>query len=586
MHETPALRLETPTARGVYARLTVPMVARAMSLQDFNPRSRTFGCCDRPYWHYKTLAGFPAATMQQLALPFAILHATPFHGNPYHDDRAMLDRAVAAMRFWCRCQHRTGSFDEWYRHEYSYCATAFTAFGMSECLILLKDRLAPAVFDEVRSHVLSACDSLAERFNAEVMNQNLAACAALWNVFRLTDDARWRGALETKWGATLDHADGEGWFREYGGADLGYCTLALDLLACLDRRGCDLDLFAPAERLCRFIASFACGSGGFAESLGSRGTEHAFPFGLDSFADRIPAAATAAIHLRRGYLEDRLPTPASVDDRYFAYFYLPQFALACTMPAEEPPAPSGSAECAAACWPSSGFRIWGGPQGTVVCSLRRQGGFNLYAPGLPVHTNLGYWIETRDRRRFTSAAWNEGAIDAEESPDIGGEPDRPSCRVRGRFARVDDALPLAGGSVLFRFFSERVLRFPRLGEWFQSWLKQWKIMRRDAAPLTFERRLVWKEGELLVSDVIQAQGGCPSLRAVGPVADIEVHSPSAKLSAAGGRTAVSIDDAAAARLAETLNAARSLRLQTRYCPDDAGMLRLASFQIANAEDGP
>ena len=34
-----------------------------------------------------------------------------------------------------------------------------------------------------------------------------------------------------KWRRTLAHQSREGWFAEYGGADLGYSLLALDLLA-------------------------------------------------------------------------------------------------------------------------------------------------------------------------------------------------------------------------------------------------------------------------------------------------------------------------------------------------------------------
>ena len=101
----------------LYWRLTQPAVRRALSLQDGNPASATFGCCDRSFWHYRTVSSFPAATMQQLALPFAMLFATPFPGNEWYHDAEMLDRARAAMLFWARAQHPCGAVDEWYpRH--------------------------------------------------------------------------------------------------------------------------------------------------------------------------------------------------------------------------------------------------------------------------------------------------------------------------------------------------------------------------------------------------------------------------------------------------------------------------------------
>ena len=43
-----------------YAELVLGALPRALTLLDSNPRSRTYGCCDRGYWHYKTLTSFPA----------------------------------------------------------------------------------------------------------------------------------------------------------------------------------------------------------------------------------------------------------------------------------------------------------------------------------------------------------------------------------------------------------------------------------------------------------------------------------------------------------------------------------------------
>ena len=93
------------TTHDVYWRLTEPAVRRALSLQDRNPASATFGCCDRSFWQYKTISSFAAATMQQLALPFAVLHSARFDGNPWYGDDEMFERARSAMLFWAASQH-------------------------------------------------------------------------------------------------------------------------------------------------------------------------------------------------------------------------------------------------------------------------------------------------------------------------------------------------------------------------------------------------------------------------------------------------------------------------------------------------
>jgi hypothetical protein len=93
----------------IYWRVTEAAVRRATTLQDRNPASATYGCCDRSFWQYKTVSSFPAATMQQLALPFAVLFDAAFDGNRWHGDREMCEQSRSAMTFWAAAQHRGGS---------------------------------------------------------------------------------------------------------------------------------------------------------------------------------------------------------------------------------------------------------------------------------------------------------------------------------------------------------------------------------------------------------------------------------------------------------------------------------------------
>jgi len=540
--------------------LALSQAPRAFSLQDINPRSRTYGCCDRNFWQYKTITDFPAGIWQQLALPFALLYVTPFEGNRYLDDPEMLDRARSAMLFWRSAQHRNGALDEWYRNEFSYCATSFTTFAVAESLLLLKEHLSKSDRDTCLSGILKAAGWLASRFNPTVMNQNLVACAALWNAYSYTQEDWLRQAFQRKWQETLEHLDEEGWFEEYGGADLGYTTLALDILACLDRRGCEAKVLEVAQEVCKYLASFLCQSGGLAGRLGSRGTEHTFAFGAEAFAGRIPEAAALAAHLRRRFEAGELCTPERVDDRYLAYFYLPQFTLACTV------APSAHVLAKVegdASWGRSGFRIWRRDAADLVCSLRRQGAFNLHVQGQRTHHNLGYWVETERGERWTSSAWNPAAIEKKESSD-------GALTVRGQFVRVEDDLPLVKRPVAFHAFSKWILRYPPLGERFQSALRRRKILRRRLVPLGFERTLRWENDALRVTDTIRRQPGCPPLRAVGPVDDVGVHSPSAHTGGASPTQRLTIAQATARGWAARLSRSAALRLEVVYARDGSG----------------
>jgi len=549
---------------------TAPQIHRAMTLQDANPASASYGCCDRTFWQYRTISSFAAATMQQLALPFAVLYTTSFAGNEWHGSDRMLDRAASAMLFWSRLPHRCGAVDEWYRHEHSYCATAFTTYGISEALLLLETRLEPAQREVILRALTRSGDWLSTRFNDRVMNQNLASCVALWNLHTCTGAARYKTAFASVWSRTIASQDEEGWFAEYGGADLGYSLLALDLLAVLDRRGFS-DARTAASRLCRFIASFALGCGNLAPRLGSRGTAHAFPFGAEALAASIPDAGRIAAHLRASASAGVITGPAAADDRYLAYFYLPSFVLASAI---EPGAPAARAAADDAQWPNSGFRVWSRGGSSIVCSARRAAAFAVYGGSGGAHRNLGYWAETEDGR-FGSCPWRFDP----EPVDLG---DASGMRAEGRFVRVDDELPLVRYETTFRMLAGWLFRWCALAELWHRALKR-RIARRPSAPLRFTRELRWEGDSLLVRDEIARIEQGPALRAITPVDDIEVHSPSARLDGGSKVESIRVPREDAERWASEVNRTGRLTLVAAYAIDAGGRVRFDGIRMEPAD---
>lgn len=552
---------------GVYWRVTHPEVRRAMSLQDFNPASATYGCCDRMFWQYRTISSFPAATMQQAALPFAVLFDSAFAGNNWYRDGEMLERARAAMLFWARAQHASGAVDEWYRNEHSYCATAFTTFGIADACLRLRAHLAAADLDHVVRALARSAHWLGERFNDEVMNQNLAAAAALWNVHLLTGDSQFKSAYERTWQRTRGCQSREGWFVEYGGADLGYSLLAMDLLASLDRRGSP-DAAPAAASLCGFVAAFALNGADLAGRLGSRGTDHCFPFGAEVFAATLPAAHAVATHLRRALDNDAASDPRTVDDRYLSYFYLPSFALASSVAGQALPAVDLPARPAT--FEDSGFQIWRKRRSDLVCSTRRNAAFNLCASGRPVHHNLGYWAEAVDGRRFASCAWSRAAVRMHR--------DAEGLVVDGEFVRVDDTLPLLKHEVAFRAATRWLFRTPLVAEAFHRFIKGRKITRKVAAPIAFTREVRWHDDALLVSDTLRTRADAPRLRTVTPTGDIEVHSPSARQSGASATHVIRVPRSVSEAWAEQLNTSGALELVTVYAIDADGLATFSRIQ--------
>ena len=124
-----------PGAVSPYFSLVKRCIDRACALVDRDHLSPSFGSADRNFWYYRTLVDFPGAAWQQLMLGFSTL-AT--HDGMNSAEREQLIRlARATVVRWAAIQHRDGSFDEWYRNERSYCATAFTTAGAAQSLLIL-----------------------------------------------------------------------------------------------------------------------------------------------------------------------------------------------------------------------------------------------------------------------------------------------------------------------------------------------------------------------------------------------------------------------------------------------------------------
>ena len=63
-----------------------------------------------------------------------------------------------------------------------------------------------------------------------MQNQEAGAAIALYNVYLLTDEIKYRASSEDKISFIRDHQTEEGWFYEYGGADIGYLSVLIDYL--------------------------------------------------------------------------------------------------------------------------------------------------------------------------------------------------------------------------------------------------------------------------------------------------------------------------------------------------------------------
>ena len=304
----------------------------------------------------------------------------------------------------------------------------------------------------------------------------------------------------------------EGWFPEYGGADLGYSTLALDLLGCAHRNGY-ADASAMAKPLTQFLLSNVAENGCLPGRLGSRGTNHCFVFGAEYFASSDRNAAELAAAFREAHRGQRLHGPDRIDDRYFAYFYFPQFALAaCLVNAplptvQNPALPSATFE-------KAGLRVIR-IKGVSVHSSRYLGG----AIAIATHRrdlfyHLGYSLQARNGKRYATAIWSEDArYDG-------------ASEYNANFHRVIDDKPLQRWSALFPLVT-RLLAIPGLASLFSAMVKARMIRGRERFGGRLNRRVTIHEDAVEIQDTVMINRP-EEMASLSTQIEIGVHSPSAR----------------------------------------------------------
>ncbi|HVY88312.1 MAG TPA: hypothetical protein VG942_05550 [Hyphomonadaceae bacterium] len=533
-------------AADVLAPLIAPLGARARSFMDLNRTSATYGCADRPYWYYRTLTNFSGSTWQQVMLGLAALYRTAHPGNPFAGNNEALEAASAALSYWARISHRDGAYDEWYLNEFSYCPTAITGAGAAQTLDLLGDKLAPEIRSQASEALCRTAGWLQRRYNPTVMNQNLAAAVALAGASKI--DPKWKAAAEEKLERVRRNQNPEGWFPEYSGADLGYSTLALDLLAAYDRLAGG-GAGSMAAGLTRFLAEVQGGWRSLGGRVGSRGTSHVFPFGALYFASQDENAAQLTTSWLGGLFAGAAPQPVSIDDRYFAYFYFPEFALAYYQAAQSgtPVLAQCSQRQAIIDQAGSGLVIANRGGWSALIS-RRLGGAIAFDGGLesPIY-QLGYEIDTT-AGRFSSANWEEESSCQPPSDGV--------VTATSEFRASSSGVPLKNLMAPFQL-AVGLLGNSGLAEGFQSLIKRKMVAPKAVSGLKLNRRITIGDTGLRIEDTLTPRSGLADIRRLDVARTISMHSPSARQDAARN---VELPDAMLSTAAAMLNAGKAAML--------------------------
>lgn len=505
-------------ARAVYQNAVLEGMRRQLTRLDRRPWSPTYGCFDREYWNYKTLIDFPRLVFQQSALSLALLYSSPFEGNEFGENPKALEWVRAAILYWCRERNAEGSVNEWFPNERSFCATAFTAFGIAEAFLAVEKALDAESAKEIRAALSKTGHWLSQHSNPLISNQMAASTAALRAIAEATRDSKLRKTFEARKKELLSMQNAEGWFVEYGGADIGYSLLTLDLLSHVQAKSAaDGELDQAINRLVDFLVFFVHPDGVMGGEYCSRSTLHSFSYGLELQASRGNAKAAWALSVVRPNL-GHLPGPLTVDDTYSAYFYLHSFTLAMFAAKPLVAEPARPFEHRNHIFAAAGLAVRENKRYYAVVSLTKGGVWRAVGKSGVSCGDSGYFAVTSGGERLCS-----------QKSALPGKLGHDHLELNARFIKVDVSLPLQRHAVGFRLFTRSILRSPQLAHFFTQTLKKRKILQAAEAPLALTRRFHFHADAIEIEDTLTLEQRLKISKLYACAEGTVFHSPSSQL---------------------------------------------------------
>lgn len=485
---------DTVSARDRLAQAALASLPHILMQQDRNPVSATYGCFDRAYWHYRIL-DFPCGMSQEFVLPLALAWALPMPGNRWHGEAAVRDWVEAGIRYAARAAHADGSCDDYYPHERAAGAAAFSLFACLEAakIVGLEGDAEVEAFFAKRAGWLAHHQESGRLSNHEAL---IIACLARMSQ---RDAARWNDALAQRVARIASWQSDEGWFDEYGGADPGYLTLTIGMLADADAIRPDLTLQPMIGRAVRFLATMVHPDGTLGGEYTSRATVNFFPHGLEMVGARDPQALAIA---ERGYRRFEADVgPSHADDRIVGHHAWSRM-LAWRAWQAERPAPLPLAE---GLIDHEGAQIRVQAKGVLrlFVGWGRGAAFRLFDGERLLRADTGPTLALADGKVAVSHL--PGMRVVERTVD--------AIEIEGPMAYAKTARLTPPKSIVLR------LMMLSVGRWFPDLVRRMLqailVTGRKDAPFHASRRIAWEDGALVVTDRITPRTDWAEVRRAG-----------------------------------------------------------------------
>ena len=454
-----------------------------LSQVDRDEDSPTYGCCDRNHWHLK-IRDFSSAILQQSALTLALAWSVPFKNSPYYQNPKVKEWARAALAYATQIQLKDGSFNEYYPWEHGFPPTAFCLFALCETYQIL------GIEDEkILRMLVKAGRWLARQNETQALNQEAAACAGLYTLSELVPDLWVKEAFNRKLTTLLSEQKADGFFSEYGGADIGYLSVTLDMLSSYYFKSGDEKMRPILDKTVHFLSYFVHPDGTAGGAYGSRNTTYFLPGGVQvmaSFGNEEAAFIKKTLY-------QKAPKDSflnGTDDRYWSHYLLHSFLRAFQKEQEfpdkkKPPFPFKPhrvffEEAGLVSFQNEAYRaIIGGKKGGVL---------KVFKENRELFCDTGYRFKMGKKVAVTN--WQDDAFIVHEKEN--------TFEITGVFNAVRPKVATPFLHMILRgvsfFLGQRIIAF----------LKKQMIFSGHQTAVQFQRKVIFNPTEIEILDTIVA----------------------------------------------------------------------------------
>ncbi|MBN1899539.1 MAG: hypothetical protein JW827_12245 [Spirochaetes bacterium] len=482
-----------------YRNILIINLPRALSLADRRENMVTSGCFDRNFWKYKKTP-YSDATFQQLVFPLTVMYQDNHKQNPYYNNENLFRLIKNGILFWCSIQHKKGYFNEWYANERSHVATSFTTWAVSESYLALKNRFKTKEKSIIESSLKKAGAWLLKNDDLGVMNHTAGSLPSLFNLYLIFKDKSYLNGASIKMKKILSFLNNEGWLPEYGGADPGYLNVSLCYFArYFSKKKTDLPK-SEIKKILEFLAYMIHPDASFGGEYGNRNIKYLLPSGIQYFAKMFGASYWI---LKSWHGSSQKIMVHHIDDKYFAFFFLPDYASALLYSKMKISFKKDFRieSSFQKYFKNAGILVRKSKDHFFITNMKKGGPFKYFYRGRLIYSENSVVIKKRDQIKISMYMNKDQKVTRTKD----------HITFSRHFIRSNHFLPRPFISGLWLIFNSLFLRFEFFSHLMNQFLKKWTILANKTSKDNLQRTFIFKGDHLEVKDLITMSRSADSL---------------------------------------------------------------------------